>query len=163
VHARTLLVNIPDPGAVVAEMVRLARPSGQVLFHEPDMIGCLCEPRHVAFDGLLELLVDTFQRDRADPFIGRRLANLMHDADLVDIHVEGRVTLLPHGHSRRTILPDLVCSLRPKILAHGLVTESKLERLDAGVRQHLRDPRVAMYDLFFLARARKPAASLSRS
>jgi ubiquinone/menaquinone biosynthesis C-methylase UbiE len=30
VHARTLLVNIPDPGAVVAEMARLAKPGGWV-------------------------------------------------------------------------------------------------------------------------------------
>ena len=30
VHARTLLINVPDPAAVVAEMVRLTRPGGWV-------------------------------------------------------------------------------------------------------------------------------------
>jgi ubiquinone/menaquinone biosynthesis C-methylase UbiE len=30
VHARTVLINVPDPAAVVAEMVRLTRPGGWV-------------------------------------------------------------------------------------------------------------------------------------
>jgi len=30
VHARTLLINIPDPATLVAEMVRLARPGGRL-------------------------------------------------------------------------------------------------------------------------------------
>ena len=36
VHARTLLVNLPDPADVAAEMVRLARPGGWVASMEPD-------------------------------------------------------------------------------------------------------------------------------
>src|SRR3984885_14687137 len=36
VHARTLLVTLPQPAAVVAEMVRLARPGGWVAGLEPD-------------------------------------------------------------------------------------------------------------------------------
>ena len=44
VHARTLLVNIPDPAAVVAEMARLATPGGYVLLQEPDLVGRICYP-----------------------------------------------------------------------------------------------------------------------
>jgi ubiquinone/menaquinone biosynthesis C-methylase UbiE len=36
VHARTLLVNVPWPAEVVAEMVRLAKPGGAVAVAEPD-------------------------------------------------------------------------------------------------------------------------------
>jgi ubiquinone/menaquinone biosynthesis C-methylase UbiE len=36
VHARTLLVNLPDPAGVAAEMMRLARPGGWVASMEPD-------------------------------------------------------------------------------------------------------------------------------
>ena len=36
VHARTLLVTLPDPAEVVAEMVRLVRPGGCVASLEPD-------------------------------------------------------------------------------------------------------------------------------
>jgi ubiquinone/menaquinone biosynthesis C-methylase UbiE len=36
VHARTLLVNIPELAEVVAEMVRLAKPGGWVASQEPE-------------------------------------------------------------------------------------------------------------------------------
>jgi ubiquinone/menaquinone biosynthesis C-methylase UbiE len=48
VHARTLLVNVPEPAEVVAEMVRLARPGGWVASLEPDAEYGLCYPAHPA-------------------------------------------------------------------------------------------------------------------
>jgi SAM-dependent methyltransferase len=44
VHARTLLVNLPEPGEVAAEMMRLARPGGWVASMEPDTEHALCYP-----------------------------------------------------------------------------------------------------------------------
>ena len=48
VHTRTLLVNVPEPARVVAEMVRLARPGGVVAAMEPDCEYELCYPPHPA-------------------------------------------------------------------------------------------------------------------
>ena len=45
VHARTLLVNLPDPADVAAEMMRLARPGGWVASMEPDAEHGRCHPR----------------------------------------------------------------------------------------------------------------------
>ena len=45
VHARTLLVNVPEPVEVVAEMVRLAKPGGWVAGLEPDVEGSRCATR----------------------------------------------------------------------------------------------------------------------
>jgi ubiquinone/menaquinone biosynthesis C-methylase UbiE len=55
VHARTLLINIPDPAEVVAEMVRLARPGGWVASLEPDGALRVCYPPHPAWDRLVEM------------------------------------------------------------------------------------------------------------
>src|SRR5579863_6682985 len=44
VHARTLLVNLPGPAPVVAEMMRLARPGGWVASLEPDTEYGRCYP-----------------------------------------------------------------------------------------------------------------------
>jgi hypothetical protein len=40
----------------------------------------------------------------------------------------------PVGHRRRMIVPDLVRSLRPKIIAAGLITERELDELDGAAR-----------------------------
>jgi ubiquinone/menaquinone biosynthesis C-methylase UbiE len=50
VYARLLLINIPWPADVVAEMVRLARPGCWVAGEEADAI-FICHPPHEAWTG----------------------------------------------------------------------------------------------------------------
>jgi SAM-dependent methyltransferase len=156
VHARTLLINVPDPAAVVAEMVRLARPGGWVAVLEPDAIS-VCYPPHPAWDRLMEIFLSAQQVDGADTFIGRRLPELFRQAGLADIGVAAQADIYPAGNTRRTVRADLVRSMRPKILAAGIATERELDEVDHAVREHLSDPdTLVMPHLLFLAWGRKP-------
>jgi ubiquinone/menaquinone biosynthesis C-methylase UbiE len=160
VHARTLLVNVPKPAEVLAEMVRLARPGGRVVSVEPDCETSICYPPHPAFDRLAELFAVAFSRNGADPLLGRRLTELYRHRGLVDVTIEARAGVYPPGHSRRTIRPDLVRALRSQILTLGAADERELDELDAAAREHLADRDVVvMHHLFFLATGRKPAAA----
>jgi SAM-dependent methyltransferase len=160
VHARTLLVTIPRPAEVLAEMVRLARPGGWVASQEPDIEYSLCYPPLAAFDRLRELFRAGFGRSGADLFIGRRLTELYRAAGLEEIGVVVHATAYPPGHSRRTILPDLVRSLHPAIIELGLADERELAEVDRAVRAHLADPRtLVLPHLLFAAWGRKPAAA----
>jgi SAM-dependent methyltransferase len=158
VHARTLLINIPDPAVVVAEMARLARPGGWVAALEPDGGGAVCYPPNPAWDRLTQIFFSAQQVDGADTFIGRRLPELLRRAGLIDIGVEAKADIYPAGNSRRTIRADLVRSMRPKILAAGIASERELDEVDQAVREHLSDPDTVMLPhLLFLAWGRKPA------
>ena len=75
VHARTLLVTIPDPAEVVAEMVRLAKPGGWVASQEPDVEHALCYPPLPAWDRLRDVFLASFRRSGADLRVGRRLTS----------------------------------------------------------------------------------------
>jgi SAM-dependent methyltransferase len=157
VHARTLLVNIPDPAAVVAEMARLARPGGWVAVLEPDVGGSVCYPPHPAWDRLAQISLSARQLDGADLRIGRRLPELLRRAGLTGIGVEAKADIYPAGHPRRTIRADLARSMRPKILAAGIASERELDEVDQAVREHLNDPGTLMLPhLLFLAWGRKP-------
>jgi SAM-dependent methyltransferase len=157
VHARTLLVNMPDPAAAVAEMVRLARPGGWVAVLEPDVGGSVCYPPDPAWDRLTQIFLSAQQVDGADTFIGRRLPELFRREGLVDIGVEAKADIYPAGNSRRTIRADLVRSMRPKILAAGIASERELDEVDQAVRKHLSDPDTLMLPhLLMLAWGRKP-------
>jgi len=157
VHARTLLVNLPDPASVAAEMMRLARPGGWVASIEPDTEHTLCYPPHPAFHRLCEIFTVAFRRNGADPWIGRRVPELFRQAGLADVGVEAKAQLYPPGHSRRTIRLDLVRSMRPQVLEMELASAAELDELDTAARAHLDDPRtVAIYGLLFLTWGRKP-------
>jgi ubiquinone/menaquinone biosynthesis C-methylase UbiE len=156
-HTRTLLVTVPEPAEVLAEMVRLVRPGGWIAGLEPDTEMAICYPPHPAFDRLCEIFTIAFTRNGADPHIGRRMAELYREAGLREVTVEARATVYPPGHSRRTIRPDLVRSMRRQILEIGLADDHELDQLDRAARAHLENPAtVVMPHLYFLAWGRKP-------
>ena len=55
VHARTLLINVPRPEEVVAEMFRIARPGGWIAAMEPDVEWAMSYPPHPAFTRICEI------------------------------------------------------------------------------------------------------------
>lgn len=157
VHARTLLINVPDPEEVVAEMLRLVKPGGWVASLEPDTEHVLCYPPNAAFERICELFPLVYARNGADPNLGRRVAELLRNAGLEDVGVEVRVQSYPPGHSRRTLRLDLLASMRPHILELELATDAELDELDASARAHIDDPRtIVVSGLTFLSWGRKP-------
>jgi SAM-dependent methyltransferase len=127
VHARTLLVTIPEPAEVLGELVRLARPGGWVAGLEPDPDSTICYPPHPAVDRLCELFNLAFARNGADPRLGRRMAALYRDARLEDVRVEARATVYPVGHSRRTRYKNLAPRSSPTQLRHAEAVPSLAE------------------------------------
>lgn len=159
VHARTLLITVPQPAEVLEEMVRLARPGGWVAGLEPDTEAAICYPSHPAFDRLCEIFNVAFSRNGADPRFGRRMAELYRGAGLEHVTVAVRAGVYPVGHSRRTIRADLVRSMHPQIVEMGLADQHELEELDAAARKHFENLDVlVMPGPYFLARGRKPAS-----
>ena len=157
VHARTLLVNLPAPAEVAAEMIRLTRPGGWVASMEPDTEYGRCYPPHPAYGRLCEIFTVVFRRNGADPWIGRRVPELLRRAGLEDVQVEARVQMYPPGNSRRTIRPDLVRAMRPQVLEMGLASAAELDELDTAARSHLQDPRtIVISGLLFLTWVGKP-------
>jgi SAM-dependent methyltransferase len=157
VHARLLLVNIPSPEQVVAEMVRVARPGGWVVTDEADAGVSVCYPPCQSWDRLQAILHEAYRSEGADLLAGRRLTAILRDTGLVEVGAEARADVYPAGHPRRTLLADLVRSMGEKVVERGIVAADKLASLDLAVREHLADPdTLAMSCLYFLAWGHKP-------
>jgi hypothetical protein len=98
-----------------------------------------------------------FRADGADPFIGRHIPDLFRQAGLTNVGVEARAELYPPGHTRRTILLDLVRGTRPKIVQRGITREQELDDLDRAAREYLNDPcALVPSPATFLTWGRKP-------
>jgi hypothetical protein len=128
-----------------------------VASQEPDAEYALCYPPLPAWDRLREIFLAAFTRSGADPHLGRRLAKMYRQAGLEDVQVQVYAGTYPAGHSRRTVIPDLVRSLRPVIAQLGLASDDEVDQVDRAVRRHLDDPDTLMMPhLLVAAWGRKP-------
>jgi SAM-dependent methyltransferase len=156
--ARLVLVNVPEPRQILAEMLRLTRPGGVVALHEADSSTQRIEPAHPAQDRLLELLAQYGALNGIDRSIGLRVPRMLREAGLVDVRVTPMVHVYPPGHGRRGLLLDFAENARGRMLEKRLATERELDDLLGALRRHLDDPgTLVVSSLFLQAWGRKPA------
>jgi SAM-dependent methyltransferase len=155
--SRLVLVNIPEPEQVVAEMVALVRPGGAVALHEADWAVHVCDPPLPAWDRLMAALRAYSEANGIDLFIGRRVPRMLRAAGLVDVRVHPRIHVYPPGNSRRPIFLQFVTNLRERIVAQGLMSEADFGDAIARLADHLDDPgTLVVSHLFFQTWGRKP-------
>ncbi|WP_213953720.1 methyltransferase domain-containing protein [Variovorax sp. dw_954] len=156
--ARLVLVNVPEPRQIVAEMVRFVRPGGFVALHEPDATFQRCEPPHPAQTRLLQLLDIYAKANGIDREIGLKVPGMLREAGIVDVHVHPMVHLYPLGHGRRMLVLDFVENARGRLIENGVVGQDDLDALTAALGRHLEDPAtLVVSSLFIQAWGRVPA------
>jgi SAM-dependent methyltransferase len=159
VHERALVLNVPSPGDVVAEMVRLARPGGYVALQDLDAVSWLCHPPHRAWDRLMSAFGPAWRDAGLDLHTGRRLPDMLRDAGLVDIHVDAHLHVLRAGDHQHRILLYLTAAFRERILALGALTEAALDECVEELAIHLEQPDTfTVYPTLFQAWGRKTGA-----
>jgi len=155
--ARLVLVNVPQPEEVLAEMVRLVRPGGIVALHEPDSTTQRCEPPHPAQTRLLQLLDAYADLNGIDRAIGLRAPRMLRAAGLLDVQVHPVVHVYPREHPRRMLVLEFVENARARLVENGLTTDAEVDALVTALRQHLEAPAtLVVSSLFIQTWARKP-------
>lgn len=79
-HTRFVLEHVPDPLRVVRSMVRAVKPGGRVVLADDDHDVLRMWPESPGFAELWRAYMRTYDRIGNDPFIGRRLVQLLHEA-----------------------------------------------------------------------------------
>jgi ubiquinone/menaquinone biosynthesis C-methylase UbiE len=157
VHERLVLVNVPKPEEVLAEMVSLSRPGGVVVAAEVDWVSWLCYPPHPAWTRIMEAMQAVSLQQGQDCFIGRRLVKLMRAAGVVDVKQEVSVNEWPAEHPRRMQIIQFMENVRERAIAHGLFSDTELTSLLETLKKHLEDPETLQLSLVsFRAWGRKP-------
>jgi len=80
VHARFLLEHVREPEQVVRQMVRAVRRGGRIALADDDHQVLRLWPEPPGFAELWHAYIRAFEHLRCDPFVGRRLVALLHDA-----------------------------------------------------------------------------------
>ena len=79
-HARFLLEHVTDPLTVVRQMTRAVRPGGRIVLEDDDHDNLRLWPEPPGFDLLWRGLIRSYDRLGCDPYVGRRLVALLHEA-----------------------------------------------------------------------------------
>jgi SAM-dependent methyltransferase len=79
-HTRFLLEHLPNPQTAVNAMVRAVRPGGRIVLADDDHDVLRLWPEPPGMTELWRAYMRTYDRIGNDPFIGRRLVALLHDA-----------------------------------------------------------------------------------
>jgi len=79
-HARFVLEHVGDPLRIVRGMVRAVRPGGRIVLEDDDHDVLRVHPEPPGFRALWEAYMQTYERLGNDPYIGRRLVSLLHQA-----------------------------------------------------------------------------------
>jgi SAM-dependent methyltransferase len=147
---RLVLVNVPKPEQIVAEMVRLVRPGGIVALHEPESTTQRVDPPLPAMARVQQLLSASAERSGADRTIALRGPRMLRELGLVDVRVSPLVHVYPPGHSRRHLPLWFAENARPRLLELGLVTAAEMDELISAVRRYLDDPNTLVVSSIFL-------------
>lgn len=150
VTARLVLVNVPEPGQILAEMVRLARPGGVIALHEPDSTTQRCDPPLPAQVRLLELLDSYAAMNGIDRSIGLRVPRMLREAGVLDVRVHPLVHAYPLEHGRRMLLLEFVENARDRLLEKKLIRADELDELTGALKRHLADPATLVLSSVFL-------------
>ena len=155
--ARLVLVNVPEPDAIVREMAALVRSGGIVALHEADWAPHVCDPPLPAWDRLNQALVRYSEAKGMDLYIARRIARMLRNAGLIDVQVHPLIHIYGHDHSRRPIFLQFVNNLRERIVEEGLISDSEFAECTASLQRHLANPETLVVShLFIQAWGRKP-------
>ena len=158
-HERLVMINRPNPQAILSEMVALVRGAGIVAVEEVDDASWLCYPSHPSWDILVEIYHTAFDRHGGNVFFGRRLPEMLRSVGLEDVQCKVHVDIVqPHG-SRRKHLLSLLDSLHDKVISLGLLAENELAMHKTALELHLDDPNTLVIDkLLVQSWGRKPSS-----
>jgi SAM-dependent methyltransferase len=79
-HARFILEHVADPLAAVRQMVAAVRPGGRIVLADDDHDVLRLWPEPPGFESAWRAYMRTYDRLGNDPYVGRRLVALLHDA-----------------------------------------------------------------------------------
>jgi SAM-dependent methyltransferase len=158
-HTRFLLEHVPDPLAVVRGLVRAVRPGGRVLLADDDHDVLRLWPEPPGLGPLWQAYQRTYDRLGNDPWVGRRLVQLLHQAGAQPVRNDW---LFFGSCAGQATFPVVVANLhailvgaRPTILERQLLDEAVLDAGLAALEAWGRRPDAAFWYAIAWAEGRR--------
>ena len=131
VFARYLLMHLPEPEAVLKEMLRVCKSGGVVAVQEPDFSFQRCYPDSWAYERLPGL----FSRLFPDPFLGPKLWSLFQKLGYSSSNVLVDCVVEVNQNDLRRCYRLSVEAMQKAVIEKGIYSEPEFERLLAELER----------------------------
>lgn len=125
IYVRFLLTHLPNPDAVLTNLVGRLRPRGTMILEDIDFTGHFCEPPSDAFERYLDVYTSVARARGCDPHIGRRLPGMLRDVGIPPL---GMNVVQPAGFDGevKLIAPITLEAVSDALLESGITDEQTL-------------------------------------
>ncbi len=157
---RFVLEHVPDPLAVVRQMVLAVRPGGRIILADDDHDVLRLYPAPAGLDKVWGAYMRLYEKIGNDAFVGRKLVQLLHQAGAMPRRnkwiwfgaCSGDPTFVPLIENMIAILDGA----RDRMLEHGLVAEADFCRCQQALRDFASRPDAALWFAMAYAEGVRP-------
>lgn len=146
-HARFVLEHLSEPSKVVQQMVRAVRPSGRVVLLDDDHDTLRLWPEPTSFRELWQAYIRTYDRLGNDPYVGRRMIQMLHQAGAAPARVSqvffGACAGTPGFEPWTSNLIHILLQARALAVGGGLIDADTFDAAIEGLRAWARRPDAA--------------------
>jgi len=138
VHARFILEHLPTPSKAIQEMYRALRPGGRIVLADDDHQAMILFPEPDGFQQLWTAYMDSFLEIGNDPFIGRKLPQLLKTNGFIEVRNDfvffGDVFGSPTFPIFSRNLIEVIATAKDVMFSENLITPSDFEAAIAGLK-----------------------------
>ena len=158
-HTRFLLEHVPDPLAVVRQMVRAVRPGGRVILEDDNHDVMHMWPEPPGAMALWQAYTRTYEQLGNDPYVGHKLVSLLYEAGTVPVRNTwiffGSCGTHPHFHLYVENIIGVFEGARELMLSAGLLDAASYDDGIRALREWANRPDAAIWFAIAWAEGRK--------
>ena len=148
-HTRFVLEHVTDPAAVVRSMVRAVKPGGRIILEDDDHDVLRLSPEAPQVLDLWRAYYLTYERQGKNPYVGRHLVSLLHEAG-----AKPRGSLCPHFggcagspefESMIENFIEIIAGARAEMVHFDLANERQIDKGIEAFRNWMHRPDAAMW------------------
>ncbi len=143
-HSRFMLAETGQADQLLEEMMRLTKPGGYIALQEPDASCWSCFPPSADWKRLKSAITQLYSDTGGDFNAGTRTFGLLKRIGLHDVNIRAAVLPLYNCHPYMRWPIYLANSLKPRLIASGLMKEDEFEHTIEEYSRHLDHPETVM-------------------
>lgn len=159
-HGRFILEHVPNPQAVVDQMIQALKPGGKIVLADDDHADLHLYPEIPEFCELWQAYIKSYELSGNDPFIGRKLPQLIVHAggvmQKIDFVFFGACHGSPHFKGIVDNFHGVLKFSKQTILDQGLFTNHRLDKALERLLLWAERPDAALWYPMYVAIGARP-------